>query len=255
MENKKTKKKATVELIDVVIQNADMGSEGEKTIREKAADLLAKHPEYEGMILANYAKKIIQMTEGGSVDFDPDGLKEVVNGEKLTYNDYIDAQINAIGKTHSGFQCCFYNHPLGFKGQVERISNGHICFQRIFIDLMDNIGDCLVDSEQHIWMDLKGFEGLQPGDCIEFFAEPYRYLKTGSGKQIDFGLCNPSGVKKIDKYDLPSDDELVDQELGLMLCDTCYLSENCNRTVCMNSDWRKKTKESMKDLLKKKDEQ
>ena len=52
MENKKTKKKATVELIDVVIQNVDMGSEGEKTIREKAADLLAKHPEYEGMILA-----------------------------------------------------------------------------------------------------------------------------------------------------------------------------------------------------------
>ena len=102
-----------------------------------------------------------------------------MNGEKLTYNDYIDAQINAIGKTHSGFQCCFYNHPLGFKGQVERISNGHICFQRIFIDLMDNIGDCLVYSEQHIWMDLKGFEGLQPGDCIEFFAEPYRYLKTG----------------------------------------------------------------------------
>ena len=33
-----------------------------------------------------------------------------------------------------------------------------------------------------------GLEQYAVGDCLSFFAEPYRYINTGSGKQIDFGL-------------------------------------------------------------------
>lgn len=242
MRNQKTKKEATKAM-----------SVTQQPHESPSADLLKKHSEFADVIVANYGKKIVQMLENGSIDFDPDGLKEVVRGEKLSYDDYIDAQINALGKTHSDFQMCFYNFPLGFKGCVEKTSNGHICFQKIFIEGMYGDGYCFDGKEQHVWMDLKGFEDLKAGDCVSFFAEPYRYLKTGDGKQIDFGLRNPEGVKKIEKYELPSDDELIDQELDMMLCDTCFLSDSCNRTVCTNIKWRQEAKKSMKDLLKKTD--
>ena len=207
----------------------------EKTVRETAANLLKKHPNYERMILANYGMKIVQMTEGGSIDFDPNGLKEVVHGEKLTYNDYIDAQINALGKVHSSFQWCFFNIPLGFKAQVEKTNDKHICFQHLFIEGMFSDGEYVNYKEQHVWMDLTGFEKLYVGDCVEFFAEPYRYLKTRNGKQIDYAIRNPVDIKRIEKYKLPSGEEIMCQELNLMLCETCYLSEHCNRAA--NNDF------------------
>ena len=57
-------------------------------------------------------------------------------------------------------------------------------------------------------MDLDGFEEYQEGDSISFFADVYRYLKTGNGKRIDFGLMNPKDIKRIPGYELPSDDEV-----------------------------------------------
>lgn len=224
----------------------------QKLYEHPSDSLLKKHSEFAEIIVADYGQKIVQMVEYGSIDFDPDGLKDVVHGEKLSYDDYIDAQINAIGETHGGFQQCFYNCPLSFKGRVEKVTNdGHICFQKIHIEGMYSDGCCFVGKEQHVWMDSKGFGDLKAGDCISFFAEPYRYLKTGKGKKIDFGIRNPENVKRINEYELPSDDELLDQEIDMMLCDSCFLSESCNRLYCLNTDWRNITKKSLKAFLKK----
>lgn len=88
-------------------------------------------------------------------------------------------------------------------------------------------GICFEGKEDHVWMDLKGFEDYQVGDSVSFWAEIYRYLKTGNGKMIDFGLRNPQQITKIDPYQLPSDDELLRQEVKLMICETCFLSEQC----------------------------
>ncbi len=221
-----------------------------REVRVQAADLLKKHPNYAGTIEANYGKKVVQMVDGGSIDFDPDGLSEVVTDKKLSYNDYLDAQINAIGKTHSAFQWCFYNIPLEFKGRIEKVSGGHICFQRVFVSGMYSDGECCDYSEQHVWMDVIGFEDLKPGDCVEFSADAYRYLKTGDGRQIDYGLRNPAGIKKIEEYELPSEDEILTQELRSMLCEACFLSEQCNRVTCTNRKWLNETLKSMKKTLK-----
>ena len=67
-------------------------------------------------------------------------------------------------------------------------------------------------------------------------------MKTGKGKQIDYGLRNPSGVKKIDNYDLPSDEELMRQEFDLIRCEVCYLNENCDRLNCIFGGKKKKTR-------------
>lgn len=209
-----------------------------QSFQNESPFLLAKYAgnqEIQDIIKTHYGSKIVTMVEGGSIDFDPNGLKSIAHGEKLTYDDYLDAQIQAIGKTHAGFQTCFYNIPLEFKGCVEKISEKHICFQKIYISGMYPDGTCFEDKEQHVWMDLSGFEGIKIGDSVSFCADTYRYLKTGNGKMIDFGIRNPVLVRKIGHYALPTDDELLDQMLDSIVCDSCFLFDTCNKQQCIRS--------------------
>ena len=112
-------------------------------------------------------------------------------------------------------------------------------------------GDCFVGKEDHVWMDISGFENFQVGDCVSFSADIYRYIKTKNGKQIDFGLRNPQGIKRIEAYELPSDDELMEQEIEQMLCETCYLGEHCNKVSCLRPQNDMRTlKKQMLDVLK-----
>ena len=82
-------------------------------------------------------------------------------------------------------------------------------------------------------MDQAGFEVFHVGDSVLFCAEVYRYIKTGNGKQIDYGLRNPTDIQEIEAYALPSDDELMMQAVRQIVCETCFLSEQCNHTFCL----------------------
>lgn len=148
---------------------------------------------------------------------------------------------------------CYYEIPLGFKGEVEKFGKEHICFKRIYVDGMYSDGVCFEDKEDHVWMSIQWFEGLAIGDCVSFFAEPYRYLKTSNGKTLDFGLRNPKQVKKIEKYELPSDEDLMRQEVNSIICETCYLNEQCYRIDCIrNPKELKSLRKSIMDFLKQK---
>ena len=68
-------------------------------------------------------------------------------------------------------------------------------------------------KEDHVWMDKSGFEEYNVGDSVSFSAEVYRYVKTGNGKRIDYGLHNPTGIQQIEAYELPSDNALIMQEV------------------------------------------
>lgn len=75
---------------------------------------------------------IVDTQEWGCIDFSSQGLNEVFGGEKLTYEDYLDAQM-AIGKDIRGwFFLCHYEVALGFAGQIERITQKNICFKKFF---------------------------------------------------------------------------------------------------------------------------
>lgn len=78
-------------------------------------------------------------------------------------------------------------------------------------------------------------------------AEPYRYIKTGSGKQIDFGLRNPANIKRIEKYELPSDDELMLQSINAIICETCLYNEQCFGMCIRN---KKELEILRKDMLR-----
>lgn len=77
------------------------------------------------------------------------------------------------------------------------------------------------------------FEEYEIGDCVSFFAEVYRYVKTSNGKRIDFALRNPENIKRIEPYELPSDKELFLQKISRIVCDNCYLNEHCNKIFCI----------------------
>ncbi|MEI3093358.1 MAG: hypothetical protein V8T48_05390 [Oscillospiraceae bacterium] len=40
---------------------------------------------------------------------------------------------------------------------------------------------------------------------------------------IDYGLRNPTGIQKIEAYELPSDDALIMKEVKQLICETCFL--------------------------------
>lgn len=203
---------------------------------------------------ANYGENICTATEGGVVFFNPDSLKEVVGAEKMTYDEYLDVQIHSLGKMRSYFEMCYLNCTIEFKGQIEKISKNNICFKRIFVCGMFSDGDMFDGKEDHVWMNKSGFESFKVGECVTFWAEVYRYIKKGNGKQIDYSLRKPEGIKKIAPYELPSDDELMKQEINWIICETCFLSEQCNKSYCMRDSQEKKMlQKQMLEMIKTKE--
>lgn len=199
----------------------------------KAASLLKKYPEghdFRDLILAYYGEKIFVH----EIYFDPKTKDDVQNGEKLTYDEYIDIQIRSVGKQRGSFgQCYFYYRTGEFKGQIERTTDDKVLFKRIYVTGMYDDCSFFDGKEDHVWMNRDGFEEYSVGDSVEFFAEVYRYLKTRNGKLIDFGLRNPENIHSIEEYKLPTDEELFAQEMSQVVCEVCYLSDHCDRINCI----------------------
>ena len=201
---------------------------------KKAAALIAKYPDKESLLALYYGEKVSVLDYGGIILFDPASRRNVAGAEKFSYDDYLDVQFASLGKKHrTYFADCFFNEVMSpFKGQIERVNPKHICFKRIFFSGMYPDGTTFDGKEDHVWMDKSGFEDYAIGDRVSFCAEVYRYIKTGNGKLIDYGLRNPTGIQKIEAYKLPSDDELIMQDVEQLICETCFLSERCNRNYC-----------------------
>lgn len=200
---------------------------------------------------ANYGSKVRMQVYGGIIDFDPDRQRDLAGGDKITYDEYLNLQMMACerkGSVRWYFALCYYYIPLEFKGEIERITEKAVCFKRICVLGMYQDGSCFDGKEDHVWIDKQGLEQYQVGDYLSFFAEPYQYIKTGNGKQIDFGLRNLQGVKKIDKYELPSDEELMIQSIDAIICKTCYLSDQCGAGICIRN--KKEIQDLKRDMLK-----
>ena len=130
-------------------------------------------------------------TEFGIIDMSNDAMKDVVGGEDLSYEEYLQAVFNSRNIRRRCFEYCYYSNTwCEFKGQICRFDKkkGKVIFNRIYISggLMD--GDCYEGKEDHVWMDIEPFEKYQEGDCLSFGGEIYRYLKTRHGLKEKFQL-------------------------------------------------------------------
>lgn len=207
--------------------------------KNRASTIMQRYqrkPDIQAMLARNYGDKIIVMTENGSVDFNPEGMSAIESKQKISYDDYLDLQIRSGGKQRFWFAMCYYNFPSRFIGRVEKRSKGRICFERIYVTGM-YADDCSFfdGKEDHVWMDATGFEAFEKGDCVSFYAEVYRYVKTGNGKLLDYSLRNPASIEHIDSYELPSENEIIRQSVDQIICETCYLSEHCDHMHCLRN--------------------
>lgn len=187
------------------------------------------------MFAMHYGENEIVNTYDGIIDFSPDGFHDIVGADKFSYDEYLDVQIKSFHKIRGSFTTCYYNIPLRFIGCIEKKTKENVCFERIRVEGMYPDGTCFKGKEEHVWMNVAGFEQYNIGDFVSFFAEVYRYVKTGNGKKIDFALRNPQEIKKIESYKLPTDDDLLKQGFSNITCEVCYLSEHCNRVFCLLS--------------------
>lgn len=180
-----------------------------------------------------YGSNTCAITQWGTIDFSPESKDEVVGGDKLTYDEYLEVMKNSGKESRHYFEMVYRNCGIEFKGRIEKKNHRNICFERIYVSGMYMDGVCFDGKEEHVWMSSSGFENYKVGDSVSFFADVYRYLKTGNGKRIDFGLRNPEEIKRIDEYELPSDEYLVAQVMSDVMCETCIFTEKCDRVYCM----------------------
>lgn len=193
-------------------------------------------------------------TEFGIIDMSNDAMKDVVGGEDLSYEEYLQAVFNSRNIRRHCFEYCYYSNAwCEFKGQISRFDKkkGKVIFNRIYISggLMD--GDCYEGKEDHVWMDIEPFEKYQEGDCLSFGGEIYRYLKTRNGKQISFGIRKPYDISKVEAYELPSDDDMIMQAVDQMICEVCMFSEHCYMGMCIaNGEWREEMRKTLFNAAK-----
>ncbi len=200
----------------------------------------------------NYGKNVCVAYEGGIVIYTPESIKDVVGAENMTYDEYLIVQRKSFGKIRRYFECCYFNHPIEFKGKITKIAKDNICFNKIFVIGMFSDGQMFDGKEQHVWMNNAGFEKYNIGDCVSFFAEVYRYVKTGNGKHIDYSLRNPKNIKQIEEYQLPTDDYLILQGIDSIICESCMLYDSCNKNIClMNPKEKQLLKSQMFNIVKK----
>ncbi len=185
--------------------------------------------------------KLGVITEWGLIDFDPEEKEMLVGGEGLSYEEYLNLQKQSGHSRRIDFEKTYYDAVIAsFKGRIERINarKKRLCFERIFIYGQYSDGDGYFGKEDHVWMELDGFEGYGVGECLAFDADVYRYVKTGQGKMIDFGLRNPGYIRKIEGYELPSDAQLRLHAVDEIICnDLCMLKDHCNGFCIANSEW------------------
>ena len=211
---------------------------------KKAAALIAKYPEEEACLALYYGENEFVRRKNGLIFFYPDSQKDVIGAKHLSYDEYLDVQFASLKQSshsyRSGFARGFFSCLLGFKGQIEKINAKHVCFKRIFISGMYQDGSMFDAKEDHVWMDKSGFESFSVGDNVSFGAEVYRYIKTGNGKSIGYGLHHPMDIQKIEEYQLPSDNDILQKEIEQMICDLCFLGKYCNGAYCMMDQKRKR---------------
>lgn len=138
-----------------------------------------------------------------------------------------------------------------FKGRIIKINRRGILFKRLYIDFMEMDENYVTGKEDHIWIfDKRPFfkAKVKVNDCVSFTGKAYAYKRQN--KSIDFSLKDCEDIKKIDSYDLLSDEELNRQSLERIVCETCLYSEHCYGFCIAPAGWKEARIEAMLELMK-----
>lgn len=195
----------------------------------------------------------------GAISFSKEAMKKVANAPHLKYDEFLEAQYRSLGRQRDYFaQCLYCGGILTAKGKVTLIREDCILFKRLAVEIDTMDGYCTDGKENHVWVfkkhikeesDLAIFNGLKKGDCVRFDAEVQRYYRQ-KNKTIDFGLYNIYGLKKIDEYEIPTDEELTEQAARRIVCKTCKFVDHCNGFCIANKEETKERYQAIMESMK-----
>ena len=87
-------------------------------------------------------------------------------------------------------------------------------------------------------------EDIKEGDYVGFDATIQPYQRANG--TMDFGVTQIRYIRRIDKedYDIPSDEDLIAQEIRKLICETCMFYDHCDIPLmyCMRNkeDWNER---------------
>lgn len=219
--------------------------------RSEPARRLSEEDRWKRFVEELRYKDHIVLSEFGIIDTSRDAMKDVYKGEHLTYDEYMQALFDSRHERRNCFEHCYYSNACcRFKGQICKM-NKRVLFERIYISAILPDGEGYEGKEEHVWMDAEPFKEYWVGDCLAFEGEIYRYLKTGNGRQISFGIRKPYDIEKIGTYELPSDEELLKQTIDDLICESCVFRDHCYMGNCIaNEKWRESMREALFAALK-----
>ena len=88
-----------------------------------------------------YGKDTLERYQNGRIDFSPDSMRDVENGDFKSYDEYLEVQKRSCDKVRQFFELCYY-HVSGssadFKGQILRFDQqkNKVLFKRIMVNDM-----------------------------------------------------------------------------------------------------------------------
>lgn len=127
--------------------------------------LLEKYPDMIDPLFLYYgSNKLFHIPEKGYIDFSSQGIWSVAGVKSLTYNEYLDIQISSLNKTRKWLEKCYYNTPVWFYGQIDKVGRNYVCFKNMYVCGIYQEGDVFYGREEYVWMDRYGFEALRNGD-------------------------------------------------------------------------------------------
>ena len=65
-----------------------------------------------------YGTKTCVQSEYGTIDFDPDSMGDVVGGDKLTYDEYLDILMRSGKNVRGWFEMCYFETALEFAASI-----------------------------------------------------------------------------------------------------------------------------------------
>lgn len=84
----------------------------------------------------------------------------------------------------------------------------------------------------------------QPSDEERWKEFVEEYSHSGylvQSEFVSFGIREPYDIKKIESYELPSDDDMFMQAVDQMICEACMFNEHCCMGMCIaNEEWRER---------------
>lgn len=139
-----------------------------------------------------------------------------------------------------------------YYAKVVKIDDKSCVLKNVWIDGMRHDGMSFNGSEDHINLtkakDIAEIKkhNIHINDKIRFKATVYEYTRKDGSK--DFSLKDIENIYRIEDYKIPTREELIDEQIWNLVCETCLFNEKCCGLCLADESEMKKRFKILKDL-------